>query len=107
MRVLFKMTLDIQYYKQGIGAEPPWIQSQVGAGEPTAKNGVAQETWSPGRSTVSAICTVAVTVQESLWKLPRLNPPPPPPPPPPYPAAVVLSVLTLTVLLVAAVVGLF
>lgn len=95
--------LSIQCYKQGIGAKPPWIRSLAGAVEPTAKNGVALEMWSPARNIVSATCTVAVTVQESLWKPPQITLPPLQAAA--AAAAVALSVPTPTVAVV--VVGLF
>lgn len=70
-------------------------RSRGGAAAPTARNGGARRTRTRTPSTASATCTVAATVQESLWKLSRqplsLNPPrlPPSPPslPPPLPAA--------------------
>lgn len=93
-------TLFVQCYKQGIGAEPPWIRNLVGAGEPTAKNGVALEMWSPARNIVSATCTVAVTVQESLWKPPQITPPP-------LQAAAAAVVLSVPAPTVAVVVDLF
>lgn len=38
------------------------------------RNGGAQEMWWLGRSTANATCTVAETVQESLWKTTQLTP---------------------------------
>lgn len=43
-------------------------QSLEDAKEPTARNGDALEMWRPIRNTVSATCTEAVPVQESMWK---------------------------------------
>lgn len=60
-----------QCCNQGIGAEEPWIPSQGGAGEPTARSGGARGTWWPAKSTVNATCTVEETVQESLWNFPH------------------------------------
>jgi hypothetical protein len=37
------------------------------------RNGGAPETWWQGTSIASATCTVAATVQESLWKIPHLQ----------------------------------
>lgn len=73
---LWKCVVD-QWCNQGIGGEEPWIRSRAGAGGPTGRNGGARGMWWRGISTVSATCTEAATVQESLWKTPR--PPPPPP----------------------------
>ena len=44
-----------------------WTRSQVDAGGLTARNGGAPKTPTRTPSTVSATCTVAATVQESLW----------------------------------------
>lgn len=44
-------------------------RSQVGVEEQMVKNGDVQEMWLQTTSTVSAICTEGVPVQESLWKL--------------------------------------
>lgn len=44
-----------------------WTRSQVDAGGLTARNGGAPKTPTQTPSTVSATCTVAATVQESLW----------------------------------------
>jgi len=44
-----------------------WIRSQVDAGGPTARSGGAPKMHTRAPSTVSATCTVAATVQESLW----------------------------------------
>ncbi|URE25048.1 QLQ [Musa troglodytarum] len=65
-----------------------WCRCQGGAGGPTAKSGGAPETSSPTRSTASATCTGAATVQESPWK--RELPPPSPPLPPSSVAAACL-----------------
>ena len=44
-----------------------WTQSRDDAGEPMARSGGAPKTPTRTLSTVSATCTVAATVQESLW----------------------------------------
>lgn len=72
----------MQCFNRGTGGERPWIRNRVGAGGQMARSGGAQETWWLVKSTVSAICIVAETVQESLWKSPR------PPAPAPAPAVV-------------------
>lgn len=63
-----------QCCNQGTGDVGQWIQSQGGAGGQMARSGDAQGTWWPGTSIASATCTVAATVQESMWKSP--HPPP-------------------------------
>lgn len=45
------------------------IRSRVDAREPMVRNGGVREMWRPTRNTVSATCTGAAPVQESLWKL--------------------------------------
>ncbi|KAL0785747.1 hypothetical protein Bca101_001993 [Brassica carinata] len=54
-----------------------WILSQGDAGERMVRSGDVQGTSSLATSTASATCTVAATVQESLWKLPPSMLPPP------------------------------
>jgi len=49
-----------------------WTRSRGGAAAPTARSGGAPRRRTPTPSTASATCTVAATVQESLW-----NPRPP------------------------------
>lgn len=72
----YSLLLLYQCCNQGTGDVLPWTQSQGGAGGPTARNGGARGTWWPDRSTANAMCTVAETVQESLWKSPHPSPPP-------------------------------
>lgn len=65
------------FKKQGIWGGRRWILSQGDAGERMARSGDVQGTSSLATSIASATCTVAATVQESLWKLPPSMPPPP------------------------------
>lgn len=51
-----------------LGYQTVQIQSQGGAREQMERNGGVQEMWRLTRSTVSAICTEDVPVQESMWK---------------------------------------
>jgi hypothetical protein len=53
----------------GIWEGQRWILSQADAGERMVRSGDVQETSSLATSIASATCTVAATVQESLWKL--------------------------------------
>jgi len=46
-----------------------WIQSQVGVGGQMVRNGGAPKMRILALNTVSGTCTVAETVQESLWNL--------------------------------------
>ncbi|KAL0674062.1 hypothetical protein Bca4012_002043 [Brassica carinata] len=61
----------------GIWGGGRWILSQGDAGERMVRSGDVQGTSSLATSTASATCTVAATVQESLWKLPPSMLPPP------------------------------
>lgn len=70
---MYMYTCD-QRCNRGTGEGGQWIQSQGGAGGQMAKSGGAQGTWWRGTSIASATCTVAATVQESMWKSP--HPPP-------------------------------
>ena len=45
------------------------IRSRVDVREQMVRNGGVREMWRPTRNTVSATCTGAAPVQESLWKL--------------------------------------
>ncbi|KAG0457091.1 hypothetical protein HPP92_022248 [Vanilla planifolia] len=50
-----------------------WTPTQADVGGPTARSGGARMTPCPSTSTVSATCTAAATVQESLWKQARTH----------------------------------